>query len=141
MLFDDLGKANIQALKDHDKIARSILSIVYGKCKNLSIEKGLNAKSLPDGDCLQIIQKTIKELDEEREGYIKVGRMESAEEIDKQKEVISKYLPKQLSEDEIRNEISKLEDKKIPSVMKHFKANFNGMCDMGLVSKIAKEFN
>ena len=107
MLFDDLGKANIQALKDHVKIARSILSIVYGKCKNLSIEKWLNAKSHPDGDCLQIIQKTIKELDEECEGYIKVGRMESAEEIDKQKEVISKYLPKQLSEDEIRNEISK----------------------------------
>lgn len=141
MLFEELGKANIEALKNHDKVARAILSVVYGKCKNESIEKGLNAKSLPDEDVLHIIQKTIKELDEEKAGYLKVNRTESAEEIDKQKNVLEVYLPKQLTEDEIRAEIAKLEDKKIPSVMKHFKANFAGKCDMGLVSKIAKEFN
>ena len=37
-------------------------------------------------------------------------------------------------------EISKLEDKSIPSVMKHFKVNFAGKCDMRMVSKIAGEF-
>jgi len=141
MLFDEIQKANMDALRNHDKVARSILSIVYGKFKNESINQGLNAKSLPDGDCLNIIKKTIKELDVEYEGYMKVNRLESAEEIKKQKEIISVYLPKMMSEDEIRAEIEKLEDKKIPSVMKHFKANFNGLCDMGLVSKIAKEYN
>ena len=141
MLFEELGKANIEALKNHDKVARAILSVVYGKCKNESIEKGLNAKSLPDSDVLHIIQKTIKELDEEKAGYLKVNRLDSALEIDKQKAVLSVYLPKQLSEAEIRAEIEKLEDKKIPTVMKHFKANFEGQCDMGMVSKIAKEYN
>jgi len=67
-------------------------------------------------------------------------KLESVEEIEKQKAVIAKFLPKMMSEDEIRNEIAKLEDKKIPSVMKHFKTNFNGLCDMAVVSKIAKEF-
>lgn len=43
-----------------------------------------------------------------------------------------------LSEDEIRQEILKLEDKSIPSVMKHFKTNFVGKVDMGLVSKVAR---
>lgn len=141
MLFEEIAKANMDALRNHDKVARSILSIVYGKFKNESINQGLNAKSLPDGDCLNIIKKTIKELDEEYEGYIKVGRQESADEIKKQKEIINKYLPQMMSEAEIRDEIEKLEDKKIPNVMKHFKANFNGLCDMGLVSKIAKEYN
>ena len=141
MLFDEIAKANMDALRNHDKVARSILSIVYGKFKNESINQGLNAKSLPDGDCLNIIKKTIKELDEECEGYIKVGRQESADEIKRQKEIIEKYLPQMMSEEEIRVEILKLEDKKIPNVMKHFKANFNGLCDMGLVSKIAKEYN
>ena len=140
MLFEELGKANIQALKDHDKIARSILSVVYGKCKNESIAKGLNAKELPDADCLHILQKTMKELEEEKVGYQKANRAESVAEIEAQKKVIAKFLPKQLTEEEIRAEISKLEDKKIPSVMKHFKTNFNGLCDMGIVSKIAKEF-
>ena len=141
MIFDDIAKANMDALRNHDKVARSIYSIVYGKFKNESINKGLGDKSLPDGDCLNIIKKTIKELDEEREGYIKVGRTESADEIAKQKEIIEKYLPKMMSEEEIRAEIEKLDDKKIPNVMKHFKTNFNGLCDMGLVSKIAKEYN
>ena len=141
MLFDEIAKANMDALRNHDKVARSILSIVYGKFKNESINQGLNAKSLPDGDCLNIIKKTIKELDEEKEGYIKVGRQESADEIQQQREIIEKYLPKMMSEAEIRAEIEKLDDKKIPNVMKHFKANFNGLCDMGLVSKIAKEYN
>ena len=141
MLFEEIAKANMDALRNHDKVARSILSIVYGKFKNESINQGLNAKSLPDGDCLNIIKKTIKELDEEYEGYIKVGRQESADEIKKQKEIINKYLPQMMSEAEIRAEIEKLEDKKIPNVMKHFKTNFNGLCDMGLVSKIAKEYN
>ena len=141
MLFEEIGKANIQALKDHDKTARAILSVLYGKFKNESIEKGLNAKSLPDEDCLRIIQKTIKELEEERLGYEKANRTESIIEIDKQKEVLAKYLPQQLSVEEIKDIISKLDDKSIPSVMKYFKANYQGKCDMGLVSKTAKEFN
>ena len=41
---------------------------------------------------------------------------------------------------DLQKEIEKLEDKKIPNVMKHFKANFNGQCDMSTVSKIAKEY-
>lgn len=140
MLFLDIQKANMDALKNHDKTARSILSVLLGKLKNESIDKGLGAKELPDPDTIRIIQKTIKELDEEREGYLKAGRTEQAEEIANQKKVIDIYLPKMMSESEIRAEIEKLEDKKIPSVMKHFKTNFAGLCDMGTVSKIAKEY-
>ena len=46
-----------------------------------------------------------------------------------------------MSEDEIRSEIEKLDDKSIPSIMKYFKNQFAGKCDMGVVNKIAKEFN
>lgn len=140
MLFEDIQKANVDALKAHDKVARAILSVLYGKFKNESIEKGLNAKSLPDSDAIRIIQKTIKELEDEIEGYKKASREDTVKELELQKEIISKYLPKMMSEDEIKDEISKLDDKSIPSIMKHFKTNFNGKCDMGLVNKIAKQF-
>jgi len=43
-----------------------------------------------------------------------------------------------LSEDEIKAEINKLADKSIPSIMRHFKANFNGKVDMGLVNKVGR---
>ena len=62
-------------------------------------------------------------------------------ELARQKSILEAYLPKQLTEEEIRKIISSLEDKSIPSVMKHFKANYQGMVDNSLVSKIAKEFN
>ncbi|MDE7100505.1 MAG: GatB/YqeY domain-containing protein [Anaeroplasmataceae bacterium] len=139
MLFDDIAKANIQALKDHDKQARAILSVVYGKLKLESIEKG--TKTLEDGECLRIISKTMKELEEEQAGYAKANRPEQVEEIEKQKDTLKKFLPQMLTENEIKAEIDKLEDKTIPNVMKHFKAHFNGLCDMGLVSKIAKEYH
>ena len=43
-----------------------------------------------------------------------------------------------MNEAEIRSIIDKLEDKSIPAVMKHFKLNYNGKVDMGLVNKVLK---
>ena len=43
-----------------------------------------------------------------------------------------------MSEDEIYEVINGLEDKSIPNVMKHFKANFAGKVDMGLVNRVAR---
>ena len=43
-----------------------------------------------------------------------------------------------LSEQEIRDIVAKLEDKSMPSIMKHFKANYAGKVDMGLVNKVAR---
>ena len=141
MIFEDSQKANIQTMKDHDKVAHEIVSLVFGKCKNEAIDKAYPDRKLPDPEALKIIQKTIKELEEEKLAFEKANRPEKVETLKAQMDLLSKYLPKQLSEEEIRNIISSLEDKKIPSVMKHFKANYAGQVDNALVSKIAKEFN
>ena len=58
--------------------------------------------------------------------------------IEKQENVLKGYLPKQLTKEEIIEEINKLDDKSIPSIMKHFKANFMGKVDMSLVNQIAR---
>lgn len=141
MIFEDLQKANIETMKNHDKVAHEIVSLVFGKCKNEAIDKGYPDRKLPDPEALRIIQKTIKELEEEKLAFEKAERAEKIEILKAQMELLNKYLPKQLSEDEIRAIIASLEDKKIPSVMKHFKANYQGQVDNSLVSKIAKEFN
>ena len=141
MIFEDLQKANIETMKNQDKVAHEIVSLVFGKCKNEAIDKGYPDRKLPDPEALRIIQKTIKELEEEKLAFEKAERAEKVEILKAQMELLNKYLPKQLSEDEIRAIIASLEDKKIPSVMKHFKANYQGQVDNSLVSKIAKEFN
>lgn len=138
MLIDELQKANIEALKSGDKAARAILSVVIAKYKANAIELKAQGKEATDADMVKIITKSIKELDEEKEGYAKVGRTEEVASIEAQKALIEKYLPKLMSEDEIRSVIASLEDKSMPSIMKHFKMNYDGQVDMSLVSKIAR---
>lgn len=139
MLIDELQKANIEALKARDQVARAIYSVIIAKYKASAIELKAQGKEASDADLVKIITKSIKELDEEKEGYEKAGRAEEVKNISTQKALIEKYLPKLMSEDEIREVIAKLEDKSMPSVMKHFKMNYDGQVDMSLVSKIARE--
>lgn len=138
MLVDELSKANIEALKARDQVARAIYSVILSKYKAAAIELKAQGKEAGDADLVKIIQKTIKELDEEKESYLKAGRAEQAESIATQKALIEKYLPKLMSEEEIRKVIDGLEDKSMPSVMKHFKLNYDGKVDMSLVSKVAR---
>lgn len=140
MLIDEIKKANIQAMKDHDTNKRGIYSVIINKFMLLQVEARTSGKELGDADVLSIIQKVIKELADEKAGYVEVGNKERVALIEEQEAAIMAYLPKQLNEEEIRNEINKLEDKSIPSIMKHFKTNFAGQVDMGLVSKVAKTF-
>ena len=138
MLIDELKKANIEAMKNRDSDARAALSVVLTKYKLQEVEARSQGKEIGDSELLSIIQKVIKELSDEKEGYVKVNNSERIASISKQEETLKAYLPRQLSEEEIRAEINKLEDKSMPSIMKHFKANFSGKVDMSLVSSIAR---
>ena len=138
MLLDELKKANIEDMKAKDKDARAVLSVVLTKCQLQIVEANANGKEFGDPQVLEVIQKVLKELSDEKEGYQKVNNLERVESVTHQEEVIKAYLPKQLSREEILAEIEKLEDKSLPSVMKHFKMNFAGKVDMSLVSQIAR---
>ena len=139
MLINELEKDNITALKNKDKTTRAVLSVVINKYRVNAIELKAQGKEAGDAELVKIINKVVKELDEEKAGYEKLGRKEQVEDIKRQKAVIFKYLPKLMLEDEIRAVIASLEDKSMPSVMKHFKTNYDGKVDMSLVSKIARQ--
>lgn len=140
MLFQDIKKANIEALKNKNSNARAIYSVVINKCMLLEINKREKGEELVDSDVVSLVQKTIKELEDEISNFEKVNNSEKVALLNEQKGYITSFLPKMLSEDEIKSEIEKLEDKSIPSIMKHFKINFAGKCDMGKVSQIARQY-
>lgn len=127
----------IQARKEKNEVNKNILSLVYNALKNRAIE--LRVEELTDQEAISVIKKVSKQLDEEIESNVKVGRTEKANELTYQKNLIQEYLPKQLSEDEIKNILNTLEDKSIPNVMKYFKTNYNGLVDMSLVNKLARQ--
>ncbi len=141
MLFDELKKANMMALKNKDQNARAVLGILISKCMLQSVELKASGKELTDNDVIAQIRKTLKELEEEKIGFEKASRTEQVEALNAQIALIEGYLPPQLDENKIREIIASLEDKKVPVVMKYFKENYNGVVDMGLVNKVLKEFN
>ena len=138
MLIDELLKANIEAMKNKDKDARAVLSVVISKYKAQAIEMKAKGQEIQDADLLVIISKSIKELEDEQNEFKQVGNQERVEGLEKQKNIISVYLPKMLSEDEVKEIILSLEDKAIPNIMKHFKEKYLGKVDMGLVNKVAR---
>lgn len=141
MIIDEINKANINALKNKDENAKVILGILKNKYLLASIEKRTTGTEMKDEDFVPILLKTVKELIEEKENYEKVGNTAQAEVIEQQKIVVEKFIPKMMSVDEIKEEILKLEDKSMPNVMKHFKINFNGKCEMSLVREILGKIN
>ena len=141
MIIDDIKKANIEAIKNKDKNARSIYSIIMNKHLIASVDARTSGNELTDADMVRIISKTIKELTEEEENYKKVGNTEQAQAIAGQRTILEKYLPQMMTREEIEKIINSLEDKSVPNVMKHFKTNYNGSCDMKMVSEVLKSLN
>lgn len=139
MIEEQIKKAKIEALKNRDTIAKDFYSVLTNKILLEKIAKGQREQMLDDATVSNIIQKMIKELNEEKENYQKVGNAEEVSKIEKQIEIASAYLPKMLSKEEIKEIVLSLEDKSVPSVMKHFKANYNGKVDMRMVQEVLKE--
>ncbi len=134
----DFKKAKITAMKEKNKAAVSALEVVINKLMLATIDKRAKGEELAEADVNTILQKVEKELIEEKDGYEKAARAENVAVLEAQLEVIRGYLPKLLSEDEIRTLIAGLEDKSVPAVMKFFKTNYNGKVDMKLVNTVLR---
>lgn len=138
MLLADFKKLKIEAMKAHDEDAVKALNVVINKLMLASIEKRAKGEEMNDTDTVAILQKTEKELLEERAGYEKAGRADTVASLDKQIAAVKKYMPQMMSQEEIKEVILSLSDRSVPAVMKHFKTNFAGKCEMKTVSEVLK---
>ena len=92
-----------EALKAKDKSTYPTLRLIVSAIKDAEIAgrtKGL--KEMSDSDLMTILKKMIKQRNESCEVYKKAGRNELLENETKEIEVISAFLPKQLSEEETK---------------------------------------
>ena len=138
MILEQIKKDNVQAIKDRNGEARAIFGVVMNKALLLQVEKRTKGEELTDVDMVAILQKTVKELTDECENYKKADNKNQVAVIERQMELVKKYLPQMMSEAEILKIINGLDDKSLPNVMKHFKLNFAGKVDMGLVQKVLR---
>lgn len=110
-------------------------------------ESGLIKESqLTDEEIIDVISSEIKKRRDAVELYVKGNRLELADKEKKEIEILQKYLPKQLSEEEIKNlvqdAITKTGAKEIKDmgrVMQELMPMVKGKADSSLVSKVVKE--
>ena len=138
MTIDDFKKAKIEAMKNHDKDTVTGLNTLINKLMLFNIEKRAKGEEMSEADYVQILKTTQKELIEEKEPFEKAGREDTVRSLENQIAAIEKYLPKMMSEEEIRAVIAALPDKSVPAVMKHFKTEYAGKCDMAEVNKVLR---
>lgn len=136
----ELKKAKMMALKNHDENAQTVLGLVIASYQKNQIEKQAKGQEMTDADMVSILNKTVKELSDEKAMFESAGRLEAADNDAKQIEIIKSYLPKMMDEAEITAVIEGLEDKSIKNIMTKFKTEYAGKADMALVSSLAKKY-
>ena len=90
MILDEIKKANVQAMKDKDQNARAIYGVVMTKAMLEQVKKREKQEELTDADMVAILQKAIKELNDECENYRKANNTAEVIKIEAQKELVEK---------------------------------------------------
>lgn len=136
----ELKKAKMNALKNKDVNAQNVYGVIISAYQKAESDKRMKNQEMTDADMVSILNKIIKELEDEKNMYESANRLEDAKNSLAQLELVKTYLPQMMSEEEIKDVISNLDDKSIKSIMMTFKSQYASKVDMSLVSKVAREF-
>ncbi len=141
MLADQIKSDLISALKAGEKLKVSVLRMLQSEVgyKQIDIQRPIT-----DEDVVSVIAKEVKKRKEAIESFIAGGRKEQADIEQRELEILSGYMPAQLSEKEIETEIEKilntLETKDFGLVMKVVAPMFRGRADGRLVSEKVRQY-
>ena len=136
------------SLKSKDKIEISTYRLILSGIKDLEISNrsGPKKKETDDNDVKQLIKKMIKQRNESIDIYKKNNRADLLAVEEKEVNILSSYLPKQLSEDETKdvcrkiiNETNAQNIKDMGKVMGILKKNYSDNIDFSKAGAILKE--
>ena len=128
-LKDKIDTDYKNALKSKDKIQISTYRLILSGIKDLDISNrsGPNKKDTDDGDIKKLLKKMIKQRSESIDIYKKNNRKDLLEVEQKESEILSGYLPKQLSEEETKK------------VMGELKKQYADSLDFAIAGSLLKE--
>jgi uncharacterized protein YqeY len=146
VLRDDINKALTEAMKAKNERAVSTLRMVNSALKNADIEaRGAGKQPLGDAEVLSLLQKMIKQRQESVELYQKGGRADLVKQEQEEIAIISGYLPKQMSDDEMKaaieaavKEIGAAGMKDMGKVIGVLRGKYAGQMDMAKASGMVK---
>lgn len=88
-----------EARRSRDKLRTTVLTTVLSEIRNKEIEQGGEAS---DGDVVGVVSKAIKQRHEAASQMREAGRPELAEKEEREAEILDRYTPEAVSEDEVR---------------------------------------
>ena len=131
------------SMKNREKETTSTLRMAISELKKEEIDKRID---LEDEQVIQILQRMIKQRKDSYSQFLDAGRNELAEKEQNEINILSDFLPEQLSEEELNLIVTEVIKETAASgpqdmgkVMGSLKQRIQGNADMGLVSKIVKE--
>jgi len=139
-MYDRLTADMKAAMKARDMGAVNTIRGVIAKVKDLTVNAG---KEITDDAVMGVLAKAVKQRDESIAQFESAGRAELAASEKTERDLLKKYLPAQLSEEEVAAavkaviaELGAVSKKDMGRVMKETMARLKGQADGKLVSKL-----
>lgn len=132
------------ALRSKSTLELTVLRMLQSAIRNKEIEK--NKQELTDEEVINVISSEVKKRREAAAEFEKVGRQDAADAEMAEVQVLMKYMPEQMSEEEIRAEVKNAVAasgaggmKDLGKVMKTVMPAVKGKADGAAVNKIVRE--
>lgn len=141
-LLDQLQKDMITAMKAHDKDTLSVVRMLKSAVKTAQIDAG---HELSRDEELDVLNHEMKQRKESLADFQKAGRQDLVDKTNAEIKVVAKYLPAQMSEDEVKDVVSSTLKSINATSMKDFgkamgavMGKLKGKADGKLVNKLVK---
>ena len=136
-----------EALKSKDKKTYPTLRLIVSAIKDAEIAgRSKGQKDIKDSDIILLLKKMIKQRNESCDVYKKAGRTELLENEIREIEVINKFLPNQLSEEETKKiceetikSVNATSMKDMGKIMGALKKDYGDVIDFSKTSNLLKE--
>lgn len=129
-----------------DKTLVTTLRGIKSAILNTEIARGLREQGLPDADIVELLAKEAKKRQESADLYVQGGSQDRADAELLEKQVIEKYLPTQLTEDEIKAAIDQVvtslgeaSSQQMGQVIGTVKARLGAAADGATIARLVRE--
>lgn len=143
MLKEKLMEDLKNSMKEKKVVRKNVIQMVRAAILQIEKDKGIE---VDDNKILEIIAKEVKTRNDSLEDFQKGGREDLVEQAKQEIAILSEYLPKQLTKEELKerimniiNEIGATSIKDMGAVMKEAKAQIGTAADGKSINEVVRE--
>lgn len=145
-MYNQVRNDLTEAMKSGDKFKLNVIRMLKAALMNEEVALHGNGAGLSDEEAIAVIKREVKKRNSSIEEYTKYNKMDVVEDLKKEVEILSVYLPPELSDEELDKAISEIIEEVKPEsikdmgrIMKELTNKYGSSIDMSKASKLVKE--